>query len=166
MGVVRTYVAHGGLRQEDAERIGSFFERTFGDKPFTQHDVVRRARPKSSPIHCDFEWDDAKAAHEHRLEQAKFLIRHVKVVERVEDDREIVARAYHHVSVVSSEGVTTGYVSDRVVWRDPALSVQVVERALRELIGWKERYGDYKDLAWFAQRLGELLDEYREREAA
>lgn len=37
--------------------------------------VVNEARPKKSPIHDDFEWDDAKAAEEFRLSQARQYIR-------------------------------------------------------------------------------------------
>lgn len=37
--------------------------------------VVERARHPESPLHSQFEWDDSKAAAEHRLEQARRLIR-------------------------------------------------------------------------------------------
>ena len=38
-------------------------------------DVVVAATPPSSPLHKYFTWDDAKAAHEHRLDQARRLMR-------------------------------------------------------------------------------------------
>lgn len=45
-------------------------------------DVVEAARNARSPIHGRFEWDDAKAAHQHRLKQARQILRvaviHVK----------------------------------------------------------------------------------------
>ncbi len=47
--------ANGGLLQPDA--------------------VVEAARPVKSPLHRHFIWDDTKAAHQHRLEQARRLIR-------------------------------------------------------------------------------------------
>lgn len=42
-------------------------------------DVVDAARDPSSPLHKHFEWDDAAAAHRHRLDQARSLIRRVTV---------------------------------------------------------------------------------------
>lgn len=41
--------------------------------------VVEAARAKSSPLHSKFEWDDTKAAHKYRLQQAAELIRVVTV---------------------------------------------------------------------------------------
>ena len=46
---------HGGLLQAD--------------------DVVSAAKSARSPLHSRFEWDDTKAGHEHRLWQARQLIR-------------------------------------------------------------------------------------------
>ena len=41
--------------------------------------VVAAARNKKSPLHKQFEWDDTKAAEKYRLEQARELIRLVRV---------------------------------------------------------------------------------------
>lgn len=43
--------------------------------------IVEAAKDPASPIHEEFEWDDARAAHLHRLNQARTLIRGVRVVE-------------------------------------------------------------------------------------
>jgi hypothetical protein len=41
--------------------------------------VVEAARDPNSPLHSAFTWDDAQAAHEHRLAQARVLLRRVRV---------------------------------------------------------------------------------------
>jgi len=41
--------------------------------------VVEAARDPNSPLHTAFTWDDAQAAHEHRLAQARVLLRRVRV---------------------------------------------------------------------------------------
>ena len=41
--------------------------------------VVQAAQYEQSPIHSIFEWDDGKAAHQHRLWQARRLIRSVRI---------------------------------------------------------------------------------------
>ena len=46
----------------------------------TPEGVLGSARDPGSPIHGEFEWDDAKAGHAHRLDQARSLIRSVKIV--------------------------------------------------------------------------------------
>lgn len=52
------------------------------DGRLTATDVVEDARGVKSPLHPLFEWDDEKAAHEHRLDQARALIREVMVTIR------------------------------------------------------------------------------------
>ncbi len=42
--------------------------------------LVEAARPKSSPAHNAFEWDDSKAGEEYRLIQARTWIRNVQII--------------------------------------------------------------------------------------
>lgn len=42
--------------------------------------VVDEAKNPRSALHGEFEWDDSKAAHEHRLQHARSLIRSITVV--------------------------------------------------------------------------------------
>lgn len=60
--------------------------------------LVEAARPKKSPIHDAFQWDDSKAAAEHRLLQARQWIKRVKII--VEDKAETVV----HVPAVTVAG--------------------------------------------------------------
>lgn len=50
------------------------------DGVLTPAAVVDAARDESHPLHDRFEWDDSKAAEAHRLNQARVLIRSVRVV--------------------------------------------------------------------------------------
>ena len=45
----------------------------------TPAEVLAAAVPESSPIHDQFDWDDSTAAHSHRLDQARTLIRRIRV---------------------------------------------------------------------------------------
>jgi hypothetical protein len=45
----------------------------------TPYDIVDAARDPDSPLHSAFTWDDAEAAHQHRLDQARYLIRRIHV---------------------------------------------------------------------------------------
>ena len=62
-------------------------------------DVVDKARPESSIIHKDFEWDDGVAAEEHRRSQARRLISSVEIVWEEGDNRQIVIPAFTHLRV-------------------------------------------------------------------
>jgi len=50
------------------------------DGRVTPEQVVDAARDEESPLHGHIEWDDGNAAFAHRLDQARMLIRSVKLV--------------------------------------------------------------------------------------
>lgn len=54
------------------------------DGTLTADAIVEDAQNSESPLHSEFEWDDAKAAMESRRETARRLIRSVKVIIRTE----------------------------------------------------------------------------------
>jgi hypothetical protein len=56
------------------------------DKLLVAREVVEAASEDASPLHGYFEWDDSKAAHQHRLAQARHLITTIKVT--FPDDKE------------------------------------------------------------------------------
>lgn len=48
--------------------------------PLTPDAVIRDAKKQDSPLHGEFEWDDGKAGHRWRIEQARALIASVRLV--------------------------------------------------------------------------------------
>lgn len=59
----------------------------------TPEGVVGSARDPASPLHGEFEWDDVKAGHAHRLDQARALIRSIKIVITLE--KSTIAAPYY-----------------------------------------------------------------------
>jgi len=74
----------------------------------TPETVVRAAKAKDSPLHSHFEWDDEKAGHAYRIEQARSLIRSVQVVITTE---ERVISTVHYVRDPGAKDQEQGYVS-------------------------------------------------------
>ena len=74
----------------------------------TPQEIVEAARPEDSILHGCFEWDDGKAAEAWRLEQARELIRRVKI-EVVVEERTIRTVAY--VRDPDREPAEAGYQS-------------------------------------------------------
>lgn len=72
----------------------------------TARSVLDAARDPESPLHSMFEWDDEKAADEWRIEQARRLIRTVKLT--VEEETIVVPRYVRDTSLENGE---QGYVS-------------------------------------------------------
>jgi hypothetical protein len=72
----------------------------------TAEQVVEEARPQSSPLHGCFEWDDSKAAESWRIEQARDLIKRVKIVVEIEDKK---IRVVAYVRDSDKEATQPGY---------------------------------------------------------
>lgn len=65
--------------------------------------VVKKATDPRNPLHDEFPWDDAQAAHQHRLHIARRLIRSI-VVERIEEEKVISSVYYiHHPALGTHE---------------------------------------------------------------
>lgn len=128
----------GRLSKQDAQLFGSFLESNFPDGIFTPEDVVKLARPKTSPIHEFFEWDDTVAAARWRIQQARQLIS--SIVVHIEDQD---VKAFH--SVVVNEH--RGYMPVNQAMKAPDIWEQVISDALDDLNGWRIRYEKYKEFA-------------------
>lgn len=75
--------------------------------PLTPQAVVDDARKKTSPLHNEFEWDDKKAGHHWRLQQARRLIASVTLTV-INEERIISTVAY--VRDPEAAGNEQGYV--------------------------------------------------------
>lgn len=70
------------------------------NKRLTASAVVAAAEPDDAPLHAAFEWDDTVAAREHRLSQARMLIRAVRIVRADQPPQ----RIYVHIPDRDEEG--------------------------------------------------------------
>jgi hypothetical protein len=105
--------------------------------------VVDAARPADHPLHERFEWDDKVAGEAHRLDQARRLIRSVRVVYREADEKEAArtVRAYH--SVRDEQG--SAYKPLKEVQESPLLTKLVLQDMEREWRQLKRRYGHFEE---------------------
>lgn len=89
--------------------------------------VVAEARPRSSPLHSRFTWDNTKAAHEYRLWQARQLIRVVvEVIDGIKGRQEVFVS-------LTTDRAETGYRVMTDVLSDADLRKIMLKDALAEL---------------------------------
>ena len=105
-------------------------------------EVVKAAKPKKSPLHDCFEWDDEKAGHEYRLNQARHLI--VSVVVVASGGEMLQAHISLKPDRYSPGG---GYRAMVDVLSDKELRAQMLAEALAELEVFRRKYKDLKELA-------------------
>jgi hypothetical protein len=120
----------GEALQEIADKSGG---------KLTPKAVVDSAKARSHPLHKHFEWDDAAAAGAYRLDQARALIRLV----RVEDDNYTEPpRAFLSVHADKE----TCYYSLQDVRESESLQSALMKAAKRDLESFKRRYRSLEEI--------------------
>lgn len=137
----------------DAKAVGEHLDllRQQCHGELTPQDVVNDARNDNSPLHSFFEWDDSAAAEAHRLAQARGLIRSVVAIYVREEAPAVRTKMFVHVPEPSAPHYReTGHAMSQAKTRK-----LVLQRAWRELQGWRKRYADLKEFS----ELFDVIDE-------
>lgn len=144
--------------QTAGEHIEKLKEKTSGK--ITADDVVTDARKISSPIHSAFEWDDSEAAEKYRLDQARYLLRSLILVEYKKEEKEpIKVRAFVNIRETKADDeVQSFYVSTYDAMRDPPSKAQVLSRALKELKEWRDRYNRFTEFALLIEQIDSIIE--------
>lgn len=134
---------------EQAQVYGEFLFGQAAEKSetLTTHEVLEAARPKRSPIHDFFDWDDSSAAEKHRLWQARYLLGQIQIIVIYEGEERAI-KAFHNVHLQddSPEEERRAYVTVQGIAQDRYFRSQVLASALKEIKAWQARYSEYKEL--------------------
>lgn len=104
-------------------------------------DVIEEASIESNPLHDYFEWDDSVAGHQFRLDQARKLIRRVRIkMEDTKTGETKSIRIYANLSETEETAQAYHFVPD--VARDGTKRSQLTEQLWRELSSFKARFSD------------------------
>lgn len=134
---------------------GTIFEKIIAEKGELKPSyVVEEAKPKSSPLHIWFEWNDTTAAIKWREHQAGALIRcHVVLIHPdklqpssvpIEVNAKNSTRSF--VSVRAQDGQKKYLHVDHVM-SDSSLRDQYIKRAYKEIQDWAIRYQSITEFA-------------------
>lgn len=98
--------------------------------------LVERASNKKHPLHDFFCWDDTRAAHLYRVDQARELIRRVEVTVTANEIELRVPYAIHDVRLGEREA---GYREVATVRDERTVAMQTMERELIALAAVRSR---------------------------
>lgn len=110
----------------------------------TPNRLVEAARATEHPWHTSFEWDDAKAAHEHRVETAREIIR-TYVTARITDDVIVRPSAPVYVRDPRLPNDEQGYVNIARVRSDEELTREVLVQEFSRAAAALQRAYDVAD---------------------
>lgn len=143
------------LENANAQRIGEALEKIAveHDGDLTPAAVVEAAKSRSSPLYRHFEWNDQKAAEAHRLNQARVLIRAI----RIEDIAEEPVQAF--LSIASTTGVSYRAASE--VLSSVDLQRRVLAQAERDLLAFEVRYKSLSAICTHIRQARDALAKWR-----
>lgn len=110
--------------------------------------VLDYAKPKDSPLHQFFQWDNTKAAEEYRLVQARQLIRRIKVEYVTEETKTVTVRAFHCVVPTSDDDQPS--LRGIYVPIESAISdyrSQLLDQCRRDMEAFKRKYAALSEVA-------------------
>lgn len=107
----------------------------------TPEEVIAFAADENTALHAMFEWDDSEAARQHRISQARLVLR--MTIEVVREYHEPI-RAF--VSLSTDRGTGGGYRRMRDVMNDPEARAVLLQDALAELRMYQAKYAGLREL--------------------
>ena len=106
----------------------------------TAKNLLDANRPEDAPLHGAFEWDDAKAAEEFRLGQARHII--ACLVIKPETKTEPQVRCFYNL-----ERSSPNYHSINAILDDTDSTELLLKNALGELAAFQRKYAVLKKLS-------------------
>lgn len=131
-----------GAGQANPQIIGEALAKIADERKgeLTPKAVVDAARVKTHPLNPHFEWNDSVAAEAYRLDQARNLIRIVRVEDEAAEDG--TSRAFISIN----DGDSTAYRPLDQIKKSADLQLALLKQADRDLQAFERRYNSLTDL--------------------
>lgn len=118
--------------------------------------IVEAAKPKSHLLHKWFQWDNDKAAMEHRRQQARLLIRSITVT--YAEAPETTTRAYEvHTKTRLGAEKRTVYSTNEEVLSDPNARDRLIASAIRSAMEFRRRFKHLHELDMLIEEINRTL---------
>ena len=152
--------ATGAVQKLDPQKVGTELEliaKKNGDE-LKSEDIVRAAQSARSAMHSYFEWDDSKAAYQHRITQAEYLRRTIVCLITPDGNgaKPIEVRAFQKVQI--DEDSEPAYVSAQIYRNSPDMVDQIIEGIMRRAAILMTEAKQYKKLLPLAEALAKALE--------
>ena len=134
MNTVYQWVNGSKVRNLEADDAGRELSKLARRGPLTAEKIVAKAAPETSPLHPAFEWDDAEAARQHRLAQARLIMRSVVVVSESGERSPLL------IHVVHEKCGGSAYLTEAAIVSDDELLAAALQEAHHALQGCLKRY--------------------------
>lgn len=128
-------------------------------RPLKPQSLVDHARDNpGTALHAYFQWDDVRAGNLHRLEQARSLLRHIRI-----DLPEVADPVRVFVSVSTDRQKGGGYRKTADVIRSPTLNQQMLKDALDDANRFRRKWSHVSQLAKVHAAIDSAIEEFADQ---
>lgn len=127
------------------------------EKGLTAENVVDKAKDKSNILHDFFVWNDSEAGRLYRKQQARALINEIKIIV---EDKELYA--FESVNISLNESMSKKEYKTLVeVLDNDGYKEQIINRAIRELKYWKNKYDKLLEFRDLVKKIEKTLEKWQ-----
>lgn len=137
----------------NANEAGAMCERLERTVGLTPANLLDANRANDAPLHNEFEWDDAIAAEEYRLQQARHIISCLCVKSEEDKTHNEPIRAFFKIEPACSE-----YESLQVILSTEDKYKSMLKTAAAELKAFQKKYQALKELKPLFDVISEMGD--------
>lgn len=123
---------------EEAGKMCEELEKTVG---LTAETLLEANSSENAPLHNEFEWDDSKAAHSYRLQQARHIINCLVIVPEGQTTNTTSVRAFFNIEENSPK-----YESVNAILQNEDKHQKLLNRAFSELRAFQKKYSTLEEL--------------------
>ena len=153
------YKANRSVAGLKAQTVGEELERIREVKgELTPPAIVQESTPEEAVLHPVFEWNDATAAHEYRLHQARGIVNTVTVVHENAEGKEVNVPGFISVTTVEDEEYKHSnrqYLPVEEIVVNQELREQVLKNLRSRLKNLRIEYQNFSELG----KVWEAIDE-------
>lgn len=117
----------------------------------TAEQVVQFSAKPDAPLHESFEWDDSKAGHQYRLQQARRYISLI-VIEAPKTTPEAVTLSMRKYVAIQEEEGLKRYRPILEVALEPDKMAQIIEECRAHLMSVQQKFAGFLEVSEFSER--------------
>lgn len=136
---------------QDVGEVCEMLEKKEGG--LTPKALLDASRDVNAPLHKEFTWDDTEAAEKWRLEQARLLIAHVRIVTVSDTEERQSVRGF-----VSTPGRQSVYVTMNTALHNEQYRSYLLEQARRDTETYIAKYRRVQELASVIDEMNKFME--------
>ena len=160
----KTNANTGGVKAEDAYNAIEAVRNKNGGQ-VSPNDLLAVAKRKTHVLHSIFEWNDDEAAKQHRLTQARTLLRSIEVIYDELPERPMRSHEIVQTKKRGDDQSQTLYSTTDLAMADPVARDALIATAIRQAMAFRRRFQNLRELQLIFEAIDKVADKIGDESA-